>query len=180
MKTIYNPEDDSYLLSEILSKKIPLLLKKNSNLNFLEVGSGSGIQLETALKLGVKKENIFSCDINASVVKQCKILGFNCVKSDLFEKIKGKYDVIVFNPPYLPRDSREPKYSQLATTGGKNGSETTNRFLKDAKKFLKKNGKIFLVASSLTRGIDFSGYLKKIVARRKIFFEELKVWELKG
>lgn len=191
METIYSPSDDSFLLSEILEKNLPEMLSKNPNLNLLEVGSGSGINLETVFKLGVKKENIFSCDINASAVKQCKSLGFNSIVSDLFEKfkgggsvggnlvpLKGKYDLIVFNPPYLPRDSREPKSSGISTTGGKNGSEIINRFLKDARRFLKKDGKIFLVASSLTKGIDLSGYRKKIIARKKLFFEELRIFEL--
>ncbi|MBI4116793.1 methyltransferase [Candidatus Pacearchaeota archaeon] len=179
METIYSPSEDSFLLSEVLEKNLPKMLSKNPNLFLLEVGSGSGINLETALKSDVKKENIFSCDINVSAVKQCKISGFNCIKSDLFEKIRGKYDVIIFNPPYLPRDSREPKSSRLSTTGGKNGSEIINRFLKDAKKFLKKNGKIFFVSSIMTKGINFEGYKKKKIAEKKLFFEKLFVWELK-
>ena len=189
MSEVYYPSEDSFLLVDFLEKILPKMILKNPGLHFLEIGSGSGIQLEAALKSGVKRKNIFSCDINISAVKRCKLLGFNCIKSNLFEtferKVKRrkpwfprKYDVIVFNPPYLPRDSQEPKSSRFATTGGKNGSEITNRFLKDAKKFLKKNGKIFLVASNLTKGINFSGYRKKIAAKRKIFFEELYVLEL--
>ena len=179
MDEIYFPEEDSYLLAGILKKQIPKFLAKDKNLKFLEMGCGSGIQLQIALKSGIKKENIFSCDINPDSVKYCKKLGFNSVISNLFEKIEGKYDIIIFNSPYLPLDSREPKDSRVATTGGKNGSEIINRFLKQLKKHLAKNGKIFLVSSSLTKGINFSGFKKKIVARKKIFFEELKVWELK-
>ena len=54
MSLIYEPVEDSYLLQEVLKKEIPLLLKQNSNLTFLEIGCGSGIQLQTAKKLGVK------------------------------------------------------------------------------------------------------------------------------
>ena len=178
MKNIYSPEEDSYLLSIVLKKKIPIILKKNPNSNFLEIGCGSGIQLETAFESGIKKENIFSCDVNPEAVKHCKKLGFNCVKSNLFEKIKGKYEIIVFNPPYLPEDSREPEDSRLATTGGKKGSEITNKFLKQSKKHLAKNGRILLLVSSLTRGLDFAGYGKKKLAEEKLFFEKLFVFEL--
>lgn len=178
MKEVYSPEEDSYLLASVLKKQIPKLLSKNKNLKFLEIGCGSGIQLQTALEAGIMKENIFSCDVNPAAVAHCKRLGFNSVISDLFSKIKGKYNLIVFNPPYLPLDSREPKSSQLATTGGILGSEITNKFLVQSKKHLAKNGKIFLLVSTLTKGINFLDFQKKIVDKKKIFFEELRVWEL--
>ena len=57
--SFYPPAEDSYLLTEILKKQIPKLLKEDSDLTFLEIGAGSGIHLETAYKSGIKKENIF-------------------------------------------------------------------------------------------------------------------------
>ena len=179
MQEIYFPEKDSYLLSEIILNELPRFLSKNPDLIFLEIGCGSGVQLKTALKTGLSKQNIFSCDIDPISVSHCKKLGFNCVQSDLFEKIKGKYGLIIFNPPYLPEDKREPKNSRLATTGGKKGNEIINRFLKDAKKYLKEDGKIFLVTSSLTKGINWQDYKKKLLGKKKLFFERLYVWELK-
>ncbi len=178
MSEIYSPSEDSYLLSKILEKQIPKLLIMNKNLRFLEIGSGSGIQLQTALKAGIKRENIFSLDINSNAVKECKKLGFNCVKSNLFEKIKGKFDLIIFNPPYLSENKKEPKDSKLATTGGKKGSELINKFLKQSKKHLEKNGKILLLTSSFTKGISFLDYKKKIIGKENLFFEKLFVLEL--
>lgn len=168
---VYAPAEDSFLLSEVLKKEI-----KNKDIKFLEIGIGSGIQLQTARDLGIKE--IFGADINPDAVKSCKSLGFNCVQSDLFKNIQGKFDLIIFNPPYLPLDKREPKSSQLATTGGKTGSEIINKFLKQAKKHLNKNGKIFLITSNLTKRINWLDYNKKLLATKKIFFEELSVWEL--
>ncbi len=179
MPEIYQPEEDSFLLSKVLDKKIPGLLQKKPNIKILEIGSGSGIQLKKIYEKGIKKENIYSCDINPDAVKKCNSLGFNCIESNLFNNIKKKYDLILFNPPYLPEDLREPKKSQIATTGGKKGSELINKFLKQAKKHLNENGKILLLVSNLTKGINFTGYNKKIIARKKIFFEELSILELK-
>ncbi len=178
MTDIYAPEEDSFLLSSALKKQIPEFLEKNPCMKFFEIGSGSGIQLKTALNAGVIKENILSCDINPDAVKHCKKLGFRCIKSDLFQNINGEFDIIVFNPPYLPEDEQEPETSKLATTGGKQGGEIINRFLKQAKSHLKKEGAIFLVASSLTKGIDFNGYKKRIVSKKKLFFEELYLYLL--
>lgn len=177
---IYPPAEDSFLMSRILTEQIPELLKQNSNLRFLEIGAGSGIHLQTALNLGIKQENIFSSDIDKRSVNHCNLLGFNCIHSDLFQKIKGKYDLIIFNPPYLPDDAREPKDSKLATTGGKKGNEIILRFLQHAKHHLDKNGKIFLITSSLSPDVKFEslGYNAKEIGCEKLFFERLCIWEL--
>jgi len=177
---IYQPAEDSYLLISILKKELPELINKNSNLRFLEIGAGSGIHLSTVEKLGIKKENIFSSDIDEHSVHHCNLLGYNCLKSDLFENINGKYNLIIFNPPYLPEDSKEPIDSKTATTGGKKGDEIILRFLEQAKDYLNEDGKIFLLASNLTPKIDFEklGYKSKELGCERLFYEVLCVWEL--
>jgi len=174
---MYLPSEDSYLLSNILKKEIPKLLEKNPNIKFLEIGAGSGIHLNTAENSGIKKENIFSCDIDEKSVEHCTLLGYNCVKSDLFANIKGRYDLVIFNPPYLPNN----KYDKNPdTSGGKKGDETILRFLREAKNYLEKNGKIFLVTSSLTPKINFEklGYRAEEIGCESLFYERLCVWEL--
>jgi release factor glutamine methyltransferase len=177
---IYQPAEDSYLMSKILKEKLPDILNKNPNLTFLEIGAGSGINLETILNLGIKKENILSCDINQDSVNHCKKLGFNCIYSDLFQNIKGIYDVIIFNPPYLPHEEDEPKESQISTTGGKRGNEIIINFLKQAKSHLKKDGLIFLITSSLSPKINFKklGYFSKEISHENFFFEKIYIWEI--
>lgn len=177
---IYQPAEDSFLMSRILKKELPRLLKKNPELKFLEIGAGSGIHLETALNSGVKKENIFSVDINQKAVEHCNSLGFHCIHSDLFENINGKFDIIIFNPPYLPLDKNEPEDSRTATTGGKKGNEIILRFLENAKNYLEENGKIFLITSSLAEQIDFEklGYNAKEVGCENLFFERLCIFEI--
>jgi release factor glutamine methyltransferase len=177
---IYQPAEDSYLMSRILKEKLPDLLNQNPDLKFLEIGAGSGIHLQTAKTAGVKNENIFSSDIDNASVSYCNLLGFNCINSDLFENITGNYDIIIFNPPYLPEDSREPKDSRLATTGGKKGNEIIIRFLEQAKNHLVIHGKIFLITSSLAEEVNFSslGYNAKEVGCENLFFERLCIWEI--
>ena len=182
MSEIYEPSEDSYLMSLTLEKEIPKLLYKNNKLKFLEIGSGSGINLQKAKFLGITEKNIFSIDINSEAVEYCKKLGFNCVKSNLFERVSGEYDLIIFNPPYLPEDKSglESKESKIATTGGKKGNEIIIKFLKQAKSYLNKQGKIFVLTSSLTPKIDFLklGYKSKIIQEKKLFYEKLFIWEL--
>ena len=85
MHQIYEPSDDSYLLSNTLKKYFSA---HNKNLKFLEIGCGSGIQVKTLLSLGIKKQNIFCSDINFLAVEECKKLGVKCVVSNLFQNIK--------------------------------------------------------------------------------------------
>ncbi len=179
--SVYQPAEDSYLMSRILKEQIPKLITTNPNLKFLEIGAGSGIHLETAKNAGIRNENIFSSDIDKKSVSHCNLLGFNCIHSDLFNNITGKYDMIIFNPPYLPEDAREPAGSRTQTTGGKKGNEIILRFLKDAKSHLNSNGKIFLITSSLSEDVDFDkiGYITKELGCEKLFFERLCIWELK-
>jgi len=179
--SIYSPSEDSFLIEKNLKKEIPKLLMKNKDLKFLEIGAGSGIILKTALNSKIKKENIFATDINKSAVEHCKKLGFNCIYSNLFEKIpRQKFDLVVFNPPYLPEDKNEPKSSRMITTGGKKGNELTIEFLKQAKSHLNKNSKVFTITSSLAKNIDFKKlkYKSKKLDTKKLFFEELILWEL--
>jgi len=173
--TIYRPAEDSFLMKEVLINEL-----KDKNITCLEIGSGSGIQIRTLIDLGIKPENITLTDINPEAIINLKkeFSISKVINSDLFQKIKEDFDLIVFNPPYLPEDKREPKDSRLATTGGKEGSEIINRFLKEAKVHLTKEGKIFLLTSSLTKNINWEDWKKRKIGEKKIFMEELFVWEL--
>jgi len=169
---IYQPQEDSYLFADFLKK----YLKKNKPKSYLDIGTGSGILSDTASRF-INKKNILTADINPDAVKLLKKKGFNSIKTNLFSKISGNFDLITFNAPYLPLDPREPKSSQIATTGGKTGDEISVEFLKQAKKHLNKGGKIFLLISSLTPMQKIKEFKYKIVARKKIFMEELLILE---
>ena len=179
---IYEPNEDSYLLAE--------QVKKYAHGKVLDMGTGSGIQAETALK---NTKDVLAADINEESVNYCKKKGINSIQSDLFQKVSGKFDLIIFNPPYLPL---EREYAHITMTekdfnyindisivGGKKGYETIERFLKEAKKHLNKDGKILLSFSNLSGNIG--SFIKKYryehrrIAEKKVFFETLYVYLLK-
>lgn len=173
MADIYQPAEDSILLGKSLRKEI----QKTKPQKLLDMGSGSGIQTEVAIAEGVNPENITLVDINSDAIRELKnrFPKSKVLKSDLFDNINEKFDLIVFNPPYLPENEFDRK---LDTSGGEKGSETINFFLKLAKNFLTEKGKILLLTSSFTQGIDWRGYSRKLVSKSRVFFEELYVWEL--
>ena len=182
---IYQPAEDSYLLSETVSKH---LSNKSKNIKILDMGSGSGIQAQTCKKLGFN--NILVADINPDAISHLKSLNLNVVQTDLFSNINKneKVDLIIFNPPYLPEDKREPEDSKLATTAGKQGYEIIIKFLKQAKQHLNKNSAILLLFSSLSKPdiikqeSEKLGYKYKQLNLKKIAFEQLYVYlfELKS
>ena len=177
---IYHPAEDSFLMKEVLEKEVPSLLKKNSHLKFFEIGSGSGIQVEALMGLNIKSENITLTDINQEAVINLKkkFSKSKVINSNLFQNVEDRFDLIIFNPPYLPEDPKEPEDSKLTTTGGKEGSEIINRFLKEAKNHLTKQGRVFLLTSSLTEGIAWNGWEKRKIGENKLFMEKLFIWEL--
>src|SRR3989344_2557860 len=129
---IYEPAEDSFLLEKYV--------KIYSRGNVLDMGCGSGIQSLAS------KGNVLSVDINEEAVEFCKQRGLNAIQSDLFSNINGKFDLIIFNPPYLPKDNDEDPESALITTGGKTGMEILERFFYEVREYLKK---IVLILSYL-------------------------------
>lgn len=174
---MYTPSDDSLFFNEFLKL---YLEKKNfcKKFTILDMGTGSGILARNCSTL-VKKNNILSVDIQRECVTELNKQGFRTLRSDLFSKVplSNKFDLILFNAPYLPRNNLEDKKSQIETTGGKRGDEVSIRFLKQAKGYLKDGGKILLLVSSLTPLDKINKFNPKIVARKKIWFEELLILE---
>ncbi len=168
---IYEPEEDSFLLAKYV--------KQYARGKVLDMGCGSCILAETASK---KTKNVTAADINPEAVKLAKQKGFKAVQSDLFENIEGKFNLIIFNPPYLPEDEKEDEESKLITTGGKKGNEVLKRFLEQAKERLALDGNILLVVSSLTPKAEElfkkNGFEFKALETKNIFFEKLTVYLL--
>lgn len=167
---MYAPAEDSFFLSEIISKYI----KKDST--YLDLGCGSGILAETASK-HTSKKNILCSDIDEEVLNYVSKKGFKTIHSNLFENIKDKFDVISFNAPYLPEDKNE---KGIDTTGGKKGDEVILKFLEQSIAHINKDGKIFLLYSSYTPESRILKLLKKLELKyvkkeKSIFFEKIIV-----
>ena len=177
--SIYTPSEDSYLLQKALKKYLKTI--SNKNIKIIDLGTGSGIQAKTCKELGFY--NILAVDINPIALINLKNQNFKTIKSNLFSNLKKeKYDLIIFNPPYLPEDKREPLDSKLQTTAGKQGFELIVKFLKQSTNHLNKYGNILLLFSSLSKPkiikaeINKLKYNFKLIKKEKLFFEQLYVF----
>lgn len=140
---VYGPREDSFLLQRIVAD---ICISRKPK-KVLELGTGTGIQAITAKLSGAK--DVLAVDINPKAVslakRNAKLNNANIVvkQSDLFSKVRGKFDLIIFNPPYLPL---EPPLD-VQWSGGR---EFIEAFLEEAELYLKKNGSIVFVFSSLS------------------------------
>ena len=147
---VYEPSDDTFLLLDNLHLH-------GANL-VLEIGTGTGLVSLVASR-HVKK--VVATDISSLALKCAKNnFDLNGVASkiqlrqgSLFKPIsRGEtFDIILFNPPYLPADSREPEDSLTRSwSAGEDGRAIIDEFLLNCDEFLKDNGKILLIQSSLS------------------------------
>jgi release factor glutamine methyltransferase len=166
---VYRPREDSNLLAGVV--------REHARGDVLDLGAGSGLQGITAAQKGCR---VTFADIDGKALDAARrnaelnhVEG-SFVVSDIFSGITGRFDTIIFNPPYLPSEEIREK----ALDGGKDGRELIERFLSSYKEHLKPGGIALLVEST------FSGYQKevengaKVMAKSHYFFEDLVVLEL--
>lgn len=180
---IYEPREDSYLLQKYV--------QQYAFGRVLDIGTGSGIQALTAIEEPNVKE-VVAVDINEDAmeqlkrqVKEKKLRKIKVLNSDLFENVEGCFNLIVFNPPYLPQDKIGGKnIEDPALYGGRKGWETSERFFKEVSKFLFPDGRILFLFSSLTNKKKINETISKNLLqfkeleKQKLSFEELYVYEI--
>jgi release factor glutamine methyltransferase len=105
-------------------------------------------------------------------------------EGDLFDGIEGRFDLIAFNPPYLPTEPWEPKdMASRAWDGGVDGRRVLDHFIGEARDHLAEDGSILLVQSSLNdlprtiNGLQSQSLDAMIVAEKAFFFERLYLLE---
>ena len=143
---------------------------KRVNIRCLDIFTGSGcVGVAVLHNLPVSL-----CDMADSQEKSLKQVKINCqlnkiektryriIRSNVFSNIKGRYDYIFANPPYIP-DYRKNPSTRLRTIlrnriqksvlkfepkaalfGGSDGLFYIRKFLKGAKEHLNANGQIFM------------------------------------
>lgn len=173
---VYLPREDSFLLQKWVEKMAKGIV--------LDIGTGTGIQAFAAAPTSKK---VIAVDVNPDAIDYCNnamlvsdLQNIEFRVSDLFSNVKEKFDVIIFNPPYLPESEFD---KEKDTTGGKNGWETIEKFLKEAKSHLNAGGKILLVFSSLTNKekiLEIAAKLKykaTMLDKKHYSFEDLFVYQ---
>ena len=144
--------------TETIIEQVLRIFKNKNRINFLDIGVGSGAILLSILR---EKKGFFGTgiDISSVCLSLCKR---NAYKLDVYDRIrlfksdidnftKGKYDLILSNPPYIKKlDLRylakdvidfEPK---LALDGGLAGLSEIRKVIEKSSELMKKRGKLIL------------------------------------
>ena len=145
------PRDET----EILVRKAVEIIKEQHFKSVLDIGTGSGCIACMIAKM--TNATVIGADISFEALETAfknmeKLKLFNRAlfrKSDLFSMIREdeKFDMIVSNPPYIPPSMKKDIQKEVTFepdtalyTNDENGLEFYDKIIKDAPKFLNKNG----------------------------------------
>ena len=186
-ENVYEPAEDSFLFAENID------IEKNSEV--LDVGTGCGI---LGIIAAEKASSVIAVDLNPYAVGCAKenaslnnlLSKMAFIQTDLLTALKenAKFDLILFNAPYLPAEESEAEsWIGRAWAGGVNGRQVIDRFLSQAPFHLKAYGRILLMQSTLANVEETVSKLSErnlkasIKAERKLpFFETLTLIEAKA
>ncbi|OEC85936.1 MULTISPECIES: HemK2/MTQ2 family protein methyltransferase [Methanobacterium] len=179
-RNVYEPAEDTFLLAENLD------IQRRDEV--LEIGAGTGLITVVAAQ---KSKKVTATDINEDAVKCAlkntitnRTYNVELKTGNLFEPVEDeKFDLILFNTPYLPTDEDEKFDEEInaAWDGGADGRATIDKFLNEVKDHLNEGGRVQLVQSSLSNNektiqkLEELGFEAGITASEKCFFEEIVV-----
>jgi len=146
-------------ISEMIQNYFKPWLNNKTAERILEIGTGSGC-IAIAIAKYFENSLITATDVSRSALEVASINVKNfsfekqieLIQSDLFENIQGKYNLIVSNPPYVPRiimNNLPQEYAfepTKALLAGDNGLDFIARILHDAPLFLEEDGILVIEA----------------------------------
>ena len=160
----YPPSEDTFFLADYI---------KNANgKSALDVGTGSGY---LASLLATSFSLVVATDLSFNVLKKLSYPTLNSVCCNGADALNYKFELIICNLPYLSTD----EVIDVSTDGGKEGLEIPMKIINSVKSQLIPGGKFVYVTSSLSnfkKLIDYTklqGFKVSIIAKKKLFFEEL-------
>ncbi|WP_405322130.1 HemK2/MTQ2 family protein methyltransferase [Methanobrevibacter thaueri] len=177
-ENVYVPAEDSYLLAENLEIK--------EGQSVLEIGTGSGIVAMYASrltdKITVSDINFDACELARKNFEANNIENIEILFGNMFEPVENrKFDVILFNTPYLPTEDDEVIDDTInyAFDGGLNGRKVIDLFLNEVGNHLNDGGIVQMIQSSLSGNeetlekLDNLGFIAEIKASEHFFFEDI-------
>ena len=195
---VYSPSDDSYLILDFIRSNISQDIFDGIPIkgikNILDLGTGTGIVAIFLELLNLSLSQIYASDILQNAIKCAQMNEkrnnienkIKYLHSNLFESfpnhLRHSFDIIIFNPPYLPSIERiEKKSSDHTWDGGIDGLKVLSQFFSQVKDYLnlRKPSNIYYICSSKTnlgelyKFIKEKGFKNKVLMNRHIFFEDI-------
>ncbi|MBE7088739.1 MAG: peptide chain release factor N(5)-glutamine methyltransferase [Clostridiales bacterium] len=142
--------------TEILAEAVVKMAEEGDKI--LDMCTGSGcIAISVAKHLADKSVLVTAADVSDAAIMLAKenanlnSVSINFVQTDLFDKVRGRFNLIVCNPPYiksseiphLQKEVREYE-PKVALDGGEDGLDFYRRIAKDVHRYLAKGGMLLL------------------------------------
>ncbi len=182
---VYRPAEDSLLLLSAIES-----LSDLSGLRCLDVGTGTGI---LAIKMALLGCDTVASDISDRAVRlalrnaHTNGVEIHVVQGNLSHHFREhSFDLVVFNPPYLPEEPDPTIELSISWSGGARGRKLIEGLLKDLPRILKERGRALILHASYNnpeltlKRVSKLGLKGEIIGRRKLPFHELLVVEIKS
>jgi len=192
---VYEPAEDTYLFLDALWHERDFLKITLCPNICVEIGSGTGT-LIVALAQLLGGKTFFATDLNPFAAKATALTALankadiNVINTDLLsglERLAGKIDVLLFNPPYVAtseeelEESLERKDIYTSWAGGIDGVHTLNRLLPTLNKFLSPSGCFYVVVEQennpkeIAERMTSMGFSLKVIMKRRASNELLYI-----
>lgn len=197
---VYEPAEDTFLMLDALEMDLSIEdCGSPSHISVLEIGCGTGVSLCQMGKILCHRKTVFltATDINPLALKAT----MGTIKNNLHDAsntiellqmdlingfvMKNQFDIIIFNPPYVPTLTPHPSSSIEATwAGGQNGRYWIDLLLPKIDKLLSEGlySRFYMIAlqngNNIPELFKFSSFLSlkhEIVIERRCGIEKLCV-----
>ena len=179
---VYDPHDDSQLLMQNV--------RASRGQRFLDLGCGTGV---VGIHAALQGARVVCADLNPEAVRLARSnarlnhVEIDAVQANLSSSFQlSRFDVVAFNPPYLPTTPREriPGPINRAFDGGATGTHVLNKFLDSC---ANDPPRAIIVLASTLQGPDpvlgpaaRRGLRGWVVASKQLSFETLIVFALRA
>ncbi len=177
-KTLIPRPETELLVCEVLE-----LSKKIAQPKILDIGTGTGC-IPITLRLENRNVIAHSVDVSLLAIEIAKknalfhnvLTNISFFKSNLFENVNEKYNIIVSNPPYIPIKEKESLQTEVRDFDpalalfayDELGIEFYKRIIENSKNYIEKNGYI-----AFELGINQACYVKELFEQNN--FKDIKI-----
>jgi len=138
--------------TELVAEQVVLRARARTDCRVLDLCTGSGCIAYVAARYG--RASVTASDVSKAALsvarENCEGLDVTFVESNMFERLTGRYDILVSNPPYIPTGELASLQAEVkkepvgALNGGADGLDFYREIASKAQDFVTEDGCVVL------------------------------------